>query len=191
MHEIPQGEPPPPWRAFLRELDAALPHSLELVCFGGFAVSVAYGSGRSTSDIDVLSVRPRTEVDLERLAGLGTPFARRHGLYLQRVGIATPPADYLLRVRPLAREAGWSRLSLSVLDPVDLALTKVERNQDVDRRDVIALAQNGWLDATVFLTRYSVELEPYLLNREDQHRRTAHSFADLIRDATPTVSVRP
>ena len=58
----------------------------------------------------------------------------------------------------MAREAGWSRLALSVLDPIDLALTKIERSQDVDRRDVLASARDGWLDATIFLSRYAKEL---------------------------------
>lgn len=180
MREVPQGEPAQPWQGFLRDLDAALTGPVELVCLGGFVVALAYGAGRATSDIDVLVVRGEGSGDVETLAGLGSMLHRRHRLYLQRVGIATPPANYDTRVRPFAGSAPWRHLRLSVLDPIDLALTKVERNAEVDRRDVIALARAGWLDAATFRARYSEEVAPYLLAHRARHDDTAESFARLI-----------
>ena len=186
MRDIPQGEPAPPWQGFLRELDAALTAPVELVCLGGFVVALAYGAGRATSDIDVLSVRGEGSDDVETLAGLGSILHRRHGLYLQHVGIATPPANYETRLRPLAGSAPWRHLRLRVLDPIDLALTKVERNAEVDRRDVVALARAGWLDAATLRARYAEEVAPYLLAHRARHDDTAESFARLI-EASGTV----
>ena len=185
MREVPQGEPAPPWQEFLRELDTALTAPLELVCLGGFVVALAYGAGRATSDIDVLSVRGEGCDDVETLAGLGSLLHRRHRLYLQRVGIATPPVNYETRLRPLAGSAPWRYLRLKVLDPIDLALTKVERNAEVDRRDVIELARAGWLDAGTFRARYSDEVAPYLLSHRPRHDDTAESFAALIEASGP------
>lgn len=184
MHEVPQGEPVPPWQGFLRELDAALNAPVELVCLGGFVVSLAYGAGRATADIDVLSVRADGPDDVEMLAGLGSVLHRRHRLYLQRVGIATPPANHMSRLKPFAGRAPWRRLRVSVLDPIDLALTKVERNAEVDRRDVISLARAGWLDAATFRARYADEVAPYLLAHRPRHDDTAESFAMLIEAGT-------
>lgn len=180
MLEVPQDELAPPWKAFLRELDAALSAPVELVCLGGFVVALAYGAGRATSDIDVLSIRADGTDNVEELAGLGSELHRRHRLYLQRVGIATPPANYGARLRRLAGRASWRHLRLLVLDPVDLALTKVERNAEVDRRDVIELARAGWLEAATFRGRYSEEVAPYLLAHRARHDDTAESFARLI-----------
>jgi hypothetical protein len=185
MREVPQGEPTQPWQGFLRDLDAALTAPVELVCLGGFVVALAYGAGRATSDIDVLSVRAEGADDVEMIAGVGSELHRRHRLYLQRVGIATPPANYVSRLRPLGSHAPWRRLRLSVLDPIDLALTKVERNAEVDRRDVIALARAGWLDAAIFRARYAEEVAPYLLAHHQRHDETAESFARLIEASSP------
>jgi hypothetical protein len=185
MLEVPQGEPTQPWRGFLRDLDAALSAPVELVCLGGFVVALAYGAGRATSDIDVLLVRAEGTDNVEMIAGLGSGLHRRHRLYLQRVGISTPPANYVSRLRPLGGQAPWRRLRLSVLDPIDLALTKVERNADVDRRDVIALARAGWLDAAIFRARYAEEVAPYLLAHHQRHDDTAESFARLIEASAP------
>ena len=159
MREIPQGELAPPWQAFLRDLDAALSGPVELDCLGGFVVALAYGAGRATSDIDVLSVRAAGTDNVEKLGGLGSVLHRRH-------------------------------LRLMVLDPIDLALTKVERNAEVDRRDVIALARAGWLDAAAFRVRYADEVAPYLLAHQARHDDTAESFARLIEASASDATAR-
>src|SRR5688572_33488056 len=87
--------PPEPWQSFLRELDEHLTEAVELHCIGGFVVSLHYGVGRQTSDIDFLTVVPRTPADdLEAIAGEGSALHRRYRLYLQRVAIATAPVGY-------------------------------------------------------------------------------------------------
>src|ERR1700682_1968451 len=93
--------PAEPWASFLRELDELLKGSVELHCLGGFVVTQQYGIGRETSDIDYLSVAARSrEDDAEALAGLGSPLFRKYRVYLQYVGVATPPCNYATRLQP-------------------------------------------------------------------------------------------
>jgi hypothetical protein len=69
--------PPEPWRSFLRELDERLTQAVELHCIGGFVVSLHYGVGRQTSDIDFPNVVPPAPADdLEAIAGLQSDLHR-------------------------------------------------------------------------------------------------------------------
>ena len=109
--------PPEPWHSFLRELDERLTQAVELHCIGGFVVSLHYGVGRQTSDIDFLNVIPHQPADdLEAIAGHGSELHRKHRLYVQRVTIATAPADYVSRLEPMFASAGWRRLSLFAME---------------------------------------------------------------------------
>jgi hypothetical protein len=72
-----------------------------LPCFGGFAVTLAYGISRLTFDIDVLDVAPPRAVEvLMREGGEGSPLAIEHKVYLDFVGIANPPYEYESRSVP-------------------------------------------------------------------------------------------
>ena len=87
------GVPTEPWASFLRELDELLKGAVGLHCLGGFVVTQQYGVGRETSDIDFLSAVARSrEDDVEALAGLGSTLFKKYRLYLQYVGVVTPPA---------------------------------------------------------------------------------------------------
>jgi hypothetical protein len=167
------GEPAEPWRSFLRELDAALTGTVELRCLGGFVVAQHYGVGRETSDIDFLAALIESQDDdLERLAGLDSALYRKFRLYLQRVGVVTPPCDYESRLVRMFPSAPWQRLKLLALDATDLALSKVERNWERDREDFLRLVRAGLVDLEVFKTRYFEELRPYLLAKHEWHDRT-------------------
>jgi hypothetical protein len=58
------------------------------------------------------------------------------------------------------------------LDPTDIALSKLERNADRDRDDVLRLAHAGLLDAQTMKGRYFEEVRPYLLSRQSWHDQT-------------------
>lgn len=174
------GAPPEPWHAFLRELDERLTEPVELHCIGGFVVSLHYGVGRQTSDIDFLNVVPHAPADdLEAIAGLQSELHRKHRLYIQRVTIATAPADYVSRLERMFDSAGWKRLSLSAMEAHDLALSKLERNGERDRDDVLRLARAGLLDARTFKIRYEEELRPYLIGNADWHDKTARLWLEM------------
>jgi hypothetical protein len=142
--------PPEPWRSFLHDLDTRLKAAVALRCLGGFVVTQQYGIGRGTSDIDFLSISAMSAEDnVEVLAGLGSDLYKKYRVYLQYVGIATPPCDYAERLQRMFPKAQWRKLQLFALDPVDLALSKLERNSDRDREDVLRLAQAGYIDCGV------------------------------------------
>src|SRR4029077_20338501 len=92
-----------PWEDFLEELDSLLNEPFELHCIGGFAVVAAYGLPRSTNDLDYFTRVPNKCVpDLEKLAGAGSPLARKYRVYVQHVGgVATVPEGYAERMTEL------------------------------------------------------------------------------------------
>jgi hypothetical protein len=94
-----EGIPPKPWRSFLQALDDRLRGRVELRCLGGFVVTLQYGIGRATSDIDFLSVvKQRSEDDVEAIAGLRSNLHLKYRLYVQYVGVATPHCDWESRL---------------------------------------------------------------------------------------------
>jgi hypothetical protein len=167
------AEPVEPWRSFLKDLDAALKSSVELRCLGGFVITQHYGVGRETADIDFLTaITQSPDDDVEGLAGLGSALHRRYRLYVQHVAVATPPSGYADRMARMFPAAPWKQLKLFALDAADLALTKLERNAERDREDVLRLAQAGLLDPRVLKQRYVDELRPYLLSKHAWHDKT-------------------
>jgi hypothetical protein len=172
--------PPEPWRSFLDEFDQRLAEAIEMHCIGGFVVSLHYGVGRHTSDIDFLAVVPRTPAnDLEAIAGQGSELHRKYRLYVQHVTIATAPEGYARRLEPMFPTAGWKRLALFAMEVHDLALSKLERNAERDRDDVIRLARAGLLNARTLKTRYEEELRPYLTGNVEWHDKTADLWLEM------------
>ena len=173
-------EPVEPWRSFLRELDGLLKGSVELRCLGGFVVTQQYGVGRETADIDFLAVLARSpEDDIQSLAGLGSKLHRKYRLYMQYVGIATVPADYATRMARMFPSSSWKHLSLFALDATDFALSKLERNADRDREDVVRLARAGLIEPGTLKQRYAEELRPYLLSKLPWHDKTLELWIEM------------
>lgn len=173
--------PPEPWRSFLHDFDAQLKGAVALRCLGGFVLTQQYGIGRGTSDIDFLSLTAvSAEDNVEILGGLGSNLYKKYRLYLQYVGIVTPPCDYADRLQRMFPKAQWTKLQLFALDPVDLALSKLERNSDRDREDVLHLARAGYIDRGVLRARYQEEVRPYLLNKHEWHDQTLELWIEMI-----------
>jgi len=164
-----RAEVPEPWRAFLAELNRAVPSKVQLHCLGGFVMIARYGMPRPTGDVDVLAVTPRDALKLLlALGGQGTPLHQQHRVYLDFVTVAAYPDNYELRLTEMFAGA-FSKLRLFALDAYDLALAKLERNSQRDREDVFYLADRVPLDVKLLRQRYQEELRPYLGNpaRED------------------------
>lgn len=156
-------EIPKPWNAFLKDLDRALEGPVELHCLGGFVLTMLYGLVRPTADVDVLVVRP--PMDINQLAGIGSPLHKKHRVYLQLVTVLEAyPEDYEERLTEMFPGA-LSNLRLFALDPHDLALTKLRRNSQRDREDVLHLANAAPLDIETLRVRYQ-EMRPCLGNPE-------------------------
>jgi hypothetical protein len=152
------AELPSPWREFLLDVDQSLAEPISLHCLGGFVATIRYGRARTTSDVDFIEIIPFDKLSmLQRLAGLGTVLARKHGLYVQRVTIASLPESYADRLTALF-PGQLRHLTLLALDPYDFALSKLGRNSPVDREDIAHLARAVPLDPDLLRTRYEREL---------------------------------
>jgi len=75
--------------------------------------------------------------------------------------------------------APWSRLTLFALDATDIALSKLERNAERDREDVLRLARAGHIDPEVLKDRYYKELRPYLLSNLPWHDKTLELWLEM------------
>jgi hypothetical protein len=137
---------------------------------GGFVVTVLYGYSRTTSDFDVL-VMVTTDKRLPALVefgGEGSALHKNYGVYLDCVTVAQVPDTYDERLTEMF-PGTFNHLRLFALDPYDLVLRKLERNQQVDRDNVKHLAQAVPFDLAVLQELYHKELRPYLVvpKRED------------------------
>ncbi len=160
---------PEPWFSFLKELDALVTEPVRLDCIGGFVVTMLYGLGRPTADVDVLEIAPLSAASIfDKVAMRGGELHRKHRVYLDRVTVVQAPYEYESRLTEMFPGA-FQHLLMMALDPYDLALTKLERNIERDRSDVLHLARSVPFDLAVLRERYLNEQRPYLGNpkRED------------------------
>ncbi len=184
---------PEPWRSFLADLDGVLASAGQtqgatLHCLGGFVVAVCYDLARSTGDLDVFSVVPHGALSLLiDHGGEGRPLARKHGVHLDANGrIATIPYNYEDRLTEIVAGT-FKNLRLFALDRYDLALSKLERNIDKDRDDLLVLARQDF-DLEVLKERYAREVRPYVTGSVSWHDQTLALWVDIIeetRSASP------
>ena len=149
MPTHPNESIPEPWLSFLRESDAAAREEVRLDCMGGFVVTMVYGFSRPTGDLDVLEIAP-AEVgrSMLELGMRGGALHRKYKIYLDQVGVAHVPEDYEDRLTEIF-PGTFQHLRLLALDPYDLALSKLERNIQRDRDDVLHLARTVPLDLEI------------------------------------------
>jgi Nucleotidyltransferase of unknown function (DUF6036) len=182
-----KDRPPEPWASFLAALDAVVGTPVEIHCLGGFMVEHAYRIQRDTptEDLDFLSaidIAHSAPINIESLAGKGTAFHRQHKMYVQYVGISTPPCDYRQRLVAVYPQVRWKNLRLFGLEAHDLALSKIERNNRRDSQDVRGLAQAGLIDPDILDSRYHQEVRPYLLSKFEWHDGTLKRWLEAIRE---------
>lgn len=171
---------PEPWRSFLADIDVASPSAIEMHCIGGFAVTLYYALSRPTGDIDVWHVIPGSATAwLASTAGPGSALHKQHGVYLQIAAVATLPENYADRLTEVFT-GEFEKLRILVADPYDLALSKLERNSDVDVEDVKHLARAADFDLDTLSTRYRTELRPFLAGPESRHDLTLTLWLDAI-----------
>lgn len=157
---------PEPWRSFWKEIDEAATEAIEFHCLGGFVITLLYGFERTTADVDVISVIPRSPVnELINFAGKRSLLHQKYGIYLDVVGIATVPENYNERLTEVFK-GEFQNIKLFALDPYDIALAKIERNIQRDRDDVKHLAEVVPFDLEILKERYENELRVYLGNPE-------------------------
>ena len=152
-----------PWRSFLSRLDSSLSTEFHFHIIGGFVVTHLHGFSRTTSDIDILSLVGDPEIlnALLRLGGEGRALHKKYGVYLECVGVAAVPEDYDTRLSEMY-PGTFQYLRLFALDPYDLALSKLDRNQQQDRDDVKHLARTIPFDLEILQERYHKDLRSQL-----------------------------
>lgn len=170
-----------PWRSFLRDIDVQLAGPTEIHCLGGFVVAEYYALSRPTSDVDIIQVRGASDqADVQRIAGKGSPLAKKHHLYIDIVTVADVPERYEERLIDVY--AGEFRnLRVRVFEKHDLALAKLGRNQDYDREDVRRLAQGPGLEIAILEQRYREELRWQLSNPEREDL-TLELWIEMIKE---------
>lgn len=171
--------PPEPWDSLLVDIDDGLREPAALHCIGGFAIAMLHGLPRPTVDLDFLTVAPADQIErLQALGGMGSAPHKKHGVYVQHVGIVTVPDSYEDRLIAMFPTA-YRRVRLMGLEAHDLALSKLERNSSRDREDVKFLARAAPLDAGTLEDRYRSELRPYLA-AADRHDLTMRLWIEML-----------
>lgn len=160
---------PSPWPEFLTDVDQSFPETVELHCVGGFVLAAVYGIPRTTNDLDYIFANPSRAHDaLNRIAGQDSALARKHRVFLQMVGVADYPENYESRLTTLP--LGLKMLTLRVLEPYDLLLSKLTRNNPKDMQDVQALAKKLDLKFDVLIERFRTEMS--WVPRREWHEQT-------------------
>jgi hypothetical protein len=91
-----------------------------------------YGLERPTADLDVIELAPQQASDrVMWLAMEGGPLHRNYRIYLDRVGVAVIPENYEDRLVEMYPGA-CQHFRLMALDPYDIALSKLEQNNQKD-----------------------------------------------------------
>ena len=161
---------PQPWQDFLAEIDQALGQEVNLHCLGAFVLAALYGLPRPTGDLDYISATPSAaRQEIEEIAGLGSRLSKKYQLFVQCVGVADYPEDYENRL--ILLDLGFQNLRLWVLEPYDLVLSKLARNNPKDRDDVRFLAKKLTLSFDVLYRRWETEMKPWIANA-DRHETT-------------------
>jgi hypothetical protein len=157
-------------------LPAALPKPVQAILVGGAAVHV-YTHSRVSHDVEaIFSHRIILPQDLlvryTDEAGMPRQVAYDYNYFAD---IALMHPDYAQDAIPWGPLA-TGPLTLAVLGPVDLAVSKLARFQDQDRRDIAALAEPGLLTANSLRLRVEEALDYYV----GDTRWIRHHLADAL-----------
>ena len=154
------------WIDFFSAIDQQLEKPAELHLIGGFVLTFVHDATRYTADVDCVAIVPSTEAaHLLEIAGRGSTLAAEKKVHLEFVTIADLPDEYESRLAPVL--AGkFKMLTLMALDPYDILLSKLGRNNGKDRADVEYLAQHLSLRGDILAKRFEEEMRPWIPNPE-------------------------
>jgi hypothetical protein len=151
----------------LRTLDRHLTGPGQVRLFGGAAFVLGYGRSRTTDDADLLLDDRECQALIDD-AGFSDAIESTNreleprGLYLTHIfgpeqQVLSPGWRAACRPIPLN---GLSRLSVSCLGPVDLALTKMGRADDEDLADIAFLVRTQQLEVDTLRRAIEVAVAP-------------------------------
>jgi uncharacterized nucleotidyltransferase DUF6036 len=174
--------PPEPWHSFLAELDALAPEEVRFECLGGFVVTKLYGMQRQTADVDVFSIMPLPQrKDFLLKAGQDSAMHRKHGVYLDFVGVVTLPYHYEDRLLVMYPNI-YKHLRIFALDPYDLALSKLSRNIARDREDIRYLARTIPFELDILKDRYKNEFRRFMDGIPENNDANFKLWIDMIEE---------
>ena len=110
----------------------------------------------------------------------GGPLHKKYKIYLDHVGVAHVPENYEERLSEISPKV-FKHLRLFALDPYDLALSKLERNVQRDRDDVMHLARIVPFDLEVLKDRYQKELR-WQMGNPDREDLTLRLWIEAIEE---------
>ena len=143
-------------RRFLEVVDGHLDQSAEITLIGGSALAIGYGVGRATNDIDTYESELRAVEHAAHLArattGLQIPIANST--------VAQVPAGAEDRRRRVLKSL--TRLVVFVVDPHDLAASKLLRGNEHDRAQLAELHSLEPLFQDVLVARFADLLIDYV-----------------------------
>jgi hypothetical protein len=176
-------------RPFFEDVDKAWVRAghraLTLSVIGSTALMLQTDYKRITKDSDVIEttdLTPELQKALLSIAGADTELFKRHRLYIDIV----PPGLPLLPQQPLWRPLPTSgkpfqRLSVRVLDIVDVVISKLKRFNANDRADVTAMVERKLVSHGQLLARFTETLD--FRSWDEQSPTYARNFNAIERDA--------
>lgn len=150
-------------REFFRLLESRLELSRPLTIFlaGGMAVHL-YTATRVTTDIDA-EFSERVVIPADLFVQVELPDGSREDIYLDsnfNTTLGLLHEHYREDSVPI--DLGLKNLTLRVLSPVDLAVSKIGRLADVDKEDIRDLVRAGLTDAAEIETRAEAAVHHYI-----------------------------
>jgi hypothetical protein len=179
-----------PVEAFLTDLDAEWTggggERISLHVIGSAALMLRHDYERGTKDSDVLEtmeLTPDIKTRLRSLAGKGTVFASRHGMYLDIVLGALPFLPQQPLYHPAASLAGLKRFSIWALDAVDVVVSKLTRFNGTDAKDIRAMVVAGHVPHGRLVSRFEAAVDAFSMDaRADDLKRCLGNLHAVERD---------
>jgi hypothetical protein len=139
-------------------LDGRVPLSI----IGSAALMMQSHYDRATTDSDVLetaALRAEAKARLLQLAGQGTELHMRHGIYIQVVHGATPFLPQVPRWHPVPELDRLVHLDVTVLDVVDVVVSKLKRLHAKDIADISAMIELGLVPHAKLVERFQLAVD--------------------------------
>lgn len=170
------------------QLPRDLPQPVKAYIAGGVAVHL-YTGGRVSRDLDVeldRRVLLPSELTVTYTDESGAELAiYRDPQYSSTLGLLHE--DYIEDAVILGKTHRNPSLEVHVLSPVDLAVSKLSRYSDQDRRDILALAVMGLFTASEFKKRATQALSYFVVG---QPRIVERNVEDLVKEIELLPSAR-
>lgn len=180
-----------PTEEFLCAIDAAwewpMDARIELRVLGSSALFLQCDYNRGTKDSDIIETAQLAGdvvSRLQALAGRGTPLHGRHRLYLDVLGARFPflPPEPMWWPLP-ELTARMAHFSVAVLDPTDVAISKLARFHANDVQDVRHMIRRDFIDHAEFVARFQAAIDEFAMDsRSEDYWKYVQRLHQVERD---------